>query len=110
MVGPQLCVSPTAGGRTGPRKGWGEEGKKRRKTYKKMIGEAKNIDSKEIQSFGILKTCKKRKKVRGNCLKQRFFYGFFKKIWGEVDNGKILKIFRLKRVRSVTITDLIYLR
>ena len=61
-VGPQLCVSPTAGGRTGPRKGWGEEGKKKRKTYQKMIGEAKNIHSDEIQLFGILKTCKKRKK------------------------------------------------
>ena len=52
------------GGRTGPRKGWGEEGKKKKKKYKKIIGEAKNLHSEGIQSFEILKTCEKRKKVR----------------------------------------------
>ena len=42
--------------------GGGKE--KEKKTYQKMIGEVKNIHSEGIQSFEILKTCEKRKKVR----------------------------------------------
>ena len=44
-------------GRSGLRKGWGgEEGKKKRKPYPKMIGEGKKTNLDNIQPFGILET------------------------------------------------------
>ena len=62
LVGPQLCACVV--GELGQGKDGGRRERKKKKTYQKMIGEVKNIHSEGIQSFEILKTCEKRKKVR----------------------------------------------